>query len=186
MGLWDTFGTPLRLATLAALLTLVAIAVAASRGRRPMIAAGRAGLAGSILVVVLATALPRERPFVGPGERVLALGEGSLDGWRVILDAPGSLAAVVLIASVLLYIPVGFFGGLVHPDHPGWVMTGALALSVLVEAWQLWVIGGLASTDDVLLNLVGAAIGFGLALLLHRRLDDDRAHRPATPAGDLR
>lgn len=173
MGVWETFGTPLRLATFAALLTLVAVAVAAVRGRRPRVSAGRAGLAGTILVVVLATALPREQPWVGPGERVLALGEGGLDGWRVVLDAPGSLAAIVLIASVLLYIPFGFFGSLAHPDHPGWVISGAALLSILVEAWQLYVIGGLASTDDVLLNLVGTGIGWGLARLFLRGLDGE-------------
>jgi hypothetical protein len=191
MGLWETFGTPLRLATFAGLVTLVAVAVAAVRGRRPRVSAGRAGLAGSILVVVLATALPRERPWVGPGERVLALGEGGLDGWRVILDAPGSLAAIVLIASVLLYIPFGFFGSLAHPEHPAWVISGAALLSILVEAWQLYVIGGLASTDDVLLNLVGTAIGWGLARLLLRGLDGDgtaipgRRDRPASYAAPV-
>jgi hypothetical protein len=172
LGLWSNFGAPLQLAFAVAAVTACAVVVLrirAWRGATPWTAIARVGLAGSVLVVLLATALPRAWPPEGRGDLVLAPGRGGLADWRVVLEAPGSLAAVLLVLNVVLYLPVGLFGGLLVPDRPGRAVAGAVGLSILVETWQLAVIGRVASTDDVLLNVVGAVVGLGLArTLVHR------------------
>jgi hypothetical protein len=176
LGLWSNFEAPLQLASTVAFVTVATIAFVALRRRRIGVSweeVARIGLVGSVLVVLLATALPRAWPPGGAGDLVLLPGRGGLADWRVLLEAPSSLAAVLLALNVVLYLPVGLFAGILRPDRPGRVLGGAIGLSVLVEAWQLGVIGRVASTDDVLLNASGAAIGLGLARWMTSRRSDD-------------
>lgn len=115
---------------------------------------------GSAIVVVIATALPRHwPPRFAPGDLELELGRGGLAAWRVLYENPNSLSAVLLLANVLLYIPLGVFAVVGWPRHGFVVWMGCVALSLGVELAQLVLLDGVASTDDVILNVGGATLG---------------------------
>lgn len=115
---------------------------------------------GSAIVVVIATALPRDwPPRFAPGDLALELGRGGLSDWRVLYEHPDSLSAVLLLANVLLYIPLAIFGVVGWPRHGFLVWAGCVALSLGVESAQLLFLDGVASTDDVILNVGGATVG---------------------------
>lgn len=122
---------------------------------------------GAAAVVVLATATPDAwPPLVRPdGDLVLQPGRGGLSEWRVLLQQPDSLAAVLLVANIALYVPLGFAARL------GWqrtrpVLAAILTLSISVEVLQWRVLGRVGSTDDVLLNVAGGALGVLLACVV--------------------
>jgi hypothetical protein len=125
---------------------------------------------GSLVVVVIATALPRHwPPHLGRGDLVLELGRGGLSDWRVLYEDPNSLSAVLLLANVLLYIPLGFFGVVGWPRWTPAIWLGCLAVSLLVELAQRVFLDGVASLDDVLLNIGGATIGVVLGAVFVAR-----------------
>lgn len=181
LGLRSQFMTGLLVLSGLVLLSLVLGVVTARRARRsgapalPRVARTLAGPA--VLAVLVATALPRDwpPPFSG-GDLVLRLGDGGLNGIAQLWSAPTDLAAVLLWANVALYVPVG------AAIAVGWgsrrlALTCAGALSLLVESVQYLALERVASLDDLLLNLTGAAVGVLVAtLLVHRR---DTATSPA-------
>lgn len=79
-----------------------------------------------------------------------------------------------LVGNLLLLLPVGLVGPIVLPWMGRWVrvLAVALALSVAIELAQLWVPDRSADVDDLLLNVVGALLGY--ALLSALRLGSGR------------
>jgi glycopeptide antibiotics resistance protein len=67
-----------------------------------------------------------------------------------------------LLGNVALLLPVGLVGPLVFPflDRWWWVGLLALAASVLIEAAQLGIADRSADVDDVLVNVLGALLGY--------------------------
>lgn len=170
-GFRSQFQGPLLAAAAVALVAVMAaVSVAVRRrpeGRRSLGAACRVLAVGAGAVVVLATAAPDTWPpmLASDGDLVIEPGEGGLGEWQVLLEQPNSLAAVLLVANVLLYLPLGFFARLGwHRSLP--VLAGAAALSAAVETLQWQALGRVASTDDFLLNVGGAAVGLLLALVV--------------------
>lgn len=76
-----------------------------------------------------------------------------------VVQAFGSLALVLLVLNVVIFVPAGFFGGLANLE---WRRTVALvfATSIGIELLQLSLLAGVASLDDVLLNALGGGLGF--------------------------
>ncbi|MBY5161275.1 VanZ family protein [Nitriliruptoria bacterium AS10] len=125
-------------------------------------------LLGSVAVVLAATALPHGWPpaLASDGDLVLRPGGGGLQDLPVLWDDPRSLAALLLVLNVVLYVPVGAFARLALPDHGARALLIPLVLSVAVEAWQFVGLGRVGSLDDVLLNLAGATVGWFAARLV--------------------
>lgn len=76
-------------------------------------------------------------------------------------------AAAINILNVVMFVPVGFLLGCGFPGMT-WrrVLCVAVVLSVGIEVLQLLLRRGLCETDDVLHNVVGALMGYGIARLL--------------------
>ena len=160
----SNYGLSLKIALYVAVVFLAAAGVVALRchraGRPATKPVARVLAVGSMIVVVIATALPRDwPPRFARGDLVLELGRGGLADWRVLYENPNSLAAVLLLANVLLYIPLALFGVVGWPRHGFLVWTGCVALSLGVELSQRAFLDGVASTDDVILNVSGATVG---------------------------
>jgi hypothetical protein len=153
---------------LAILAALVLLARERSHGRPGHRPAARALAAGAAGVVLVATAAPHSWPpqLHPDGDLVLQLGGGGL----AVLAEPGSLAAVLLVANVLLYVPLGFTARLAWPRTLP-VLAGIVGLSVLIEVVQWQWLGRVACTDDVVLNAAGGVMGIMLAasVLARRR-----------------
>lgn len=172
LGLQSNFGPSLVLSLVAfSLASVGAVLVGRNRMResRPWLApVARILTAGAIAVVVLSTALPDRFELSRDGDLVLQLGRAGLGDWRRALGDPSSLPSIQLFANVLLYVPVGFgmVFGWYHRRHL--VLAACLALSVAIETVQLLALGRVAALDDVILNLAGAAAGYGAATMLLR------------------
>lgn len=125
---------------------------------------------GSVLVIFVATGLPRDWPLKwGAGELRLALGQGGLQDWRDVIREPNTLDSLLIVLNVALYVPLAFFATLGWRRHPWRVLAFCLLVSLGVEAAQLLVLDGFAATDDVLLNFAGAIAGTVLGVIAARR-----------------
>ncbi len=76
-------------------------------------------------------------------------------------------AVLNLAGNLFLYLPVGLFLPLAWERFrkPGATLALAALLSAIIEILQL-AIGRIADIDDVLLHLLGAAVGYGVWLTL--------------------
>lgn len=167
-GLFSNYAFSLKLASYVAIASLVGASLASLRarwaGRRATKPAAQVLAIGSGVVIAIATALPQDwPPLWGRGDLALDIGSGGLSDWRVLVEDPNSLAAVLLVANVLLYVPLAFFWITGWSGRTALVLLGCLLLSVSVELAQLAVLEGVASIDDVLLNAAGAIAGAILA-----------------------
>jgi len=72
------------------------------------------------------------------------------------------------IGNLLLLLPVGLFGPIALPWLNRWwrVVLAALVISVCIETAQLWIPERSADVDDVLVNVVGALLGYWILLLI--------------------
>lgn len=72
------------------------------------------------------------------------------------------------VGNVLLLLPLGLLGPIAIPAMSGWlrVLVVALAVSLAIEAAQLWIPNRSADVDDVLLNVIGALIGYATFTVL--------------------
>jgi glycopeptide antibiotics resistance protein len=72
------------------------------------------------------------------------------------------------IGNLLLLLPVGLFGPIALPWLNRWwrVLLAALVISVCIETAQLWIPERSADVDDVLVNVVGALLGYWILLLI--------------------
>lgn len=70
-------------------------------------------------------------------------------------------AVVNLLGNVVMFVPLGFLLPAVFPRVRAWhwTMLTVLALLLAVESIQLFTKTGSWDIDDILLNLLGAAIG---------------------------
>lgn len=172
MGAFSSqFGTSFLL-TLVTVLFSVVIAIglarrAASEHSRALPAAIRVLAIGAGVAIVVATALPQVWPprISGDGDLVLELGRGGLREWRAVLEAPTSWTAILLLANVAVYIPMGFLGVLGWPNHKVRFLAAGLAISLLVEISHFTISERVASLDDFLLNATGILLGAALGVL---------------------
>lgn len=83
------------------------------------------------------------------------------------------------LGNILLFIPIG----LLFPMVTGktrwyWTIGAGLSFSLLIETIQLITSLGYFDPDDIMLNTLGMAIGFGLWKFVHRKrietADNDR------------
>lgn len=93
--------------------------------------------------------------------RTLRLFAGLLDSVR-----PEYVRAAVvnLFGNVIMFIPLGLLLPLAIPklkDFWQVLLTATIAI-ILVELVQLFTLVGSCDIDDLILNLIGAAMGFGL------------------------
>ncbi len=130
--------------------------------------AATALLVGSVLVGVLAVTV---EPLMA-GEAATGV---NLVPFRTIVQlAPTSLARRNIAGNVVLFVPVGFaFGWAFRRRRHGFAaaLAAALGLSATIEALQ-WVlpVGRVVDVDDVILNVVGAAVGATVAAVVVRGL----------------
>jgi len=89
------------------------------------------------------------------------------------------------VGNLLLLLLVGVLGPVVFPWLDRWlrVLVAALVLSAGIELAQLWVPDRSADVDDVLLNVVGALIGYAILRIV--RLGSGRV-TPSSNATDPR
>jgi glycopeptide antibiotics resistance protein len=75
------------------------------------------------------------------------------------------------IGNLLLLLPLGLFGPIALPWLDKWwrVLMVALVLSACIEMGQLFVPDRSADVDDVLFNVIGALLGYGLLRLIRLR-----------------
>ena len=143
-----------------------------SRGRRfDLQLLGQIGLAAYLAALIGLTFFPLPLPPYDPGSDGIDL---NLRPLRTIGPAltmgPGSDPFRLLLGNVLAFVPLGLLIPLVRPRRHSWRLVAALglALTVAIETGQLAgsiVIGAdyrSADIDDVLVNLVGALVGYGL------------------------
>ena len=104
-----------------------------------------------------------------------------LDG-QVVTDNPMPFATIRIyldnldsafwlsqaVGNLLLLMPVGLFGPIALPWLNRWwrVLVLALVLSACIETAQLWIPDRSADVDDVLINALGALLGYWLLLLI--------------------
>jgi VanZ family protein len=114
----------------------------------------------SLLAIVVATVTPREWPPQrdGWGDLVLAAGHDTLGRLDVLRTEPTSLASILIVLNVALFVPLGAFAVLGW-GRPWAVLLVALAVSVSIETIQFLALSRIASTDDVILNVGGAVVG---------------------------
>jgi len=183
IGLRSQFGTSLFLAFVIVLVSSMAAAVAARRagaaGRSGREAAARVLAAGAVLVTIVATALPRRFGIETDGDLVLQLGRGGLREWRNLFVDPLTLASIELVANILLYSAIGFTMTIAWYRKRRFVVIACVLLSVLVETAQYLVLGRVAAVDDVLLNMVGAVIGYLAAVMVFAVGDRSRRRLPS-------
>ena len=172
-GLVSNYALSLKLAFYVAVVFSVVAAIIVLRSRdarhaiRPV---SRVLAVGAVLVIFVATGLPRDWPLRwGEGDLELALGSGGLSDWRHVINEPNSLAALLIVLNVVLYIPLAFFATLGWRRNVTAVLFACLLVSLGVEVAQRFVLSGIAATDDVLLNTAGAMIGVVLAVIVARR-----------------
>jgi glycopeptide antibiotics resistance protein len=69
-----------------------------------------------------------------------------------------------MIGNLLLLLPVGLLGPIAFPAMNGWVrvLVVALVLSAAIELAQLGIPNRSADVDDMLVNVVGALIGYAI------------------------
>ena len=67
-----------------------------------------------------------------------------------------------ILANVIMFLPVGVLAGSIWRWRGLWVAAG---LSAAIEILQLVTSRGLCEFDDVIHNMIGAAIGVGIAIL---------------------
>ena len=172
-GLLSNFSLALRLAVVGATLTVgwaAVVGVRLHRAGRPFLAAvARMTAIGSAFVAVAATSVVGSRlVFERGGDLVLTPGGAGLGNLDQVLAAPTSLAAVLLVSNVLLYVPIAFTAVIGWYERRRFVLPACLALSMAVETIQYLFLGRVAALDDVLLNTAGAAVGFAGAALAVR------------------
>lgn len=88
--------------------------------------------------------------------------------------------------NVLLFMPIGFFEVLLHPDFSrkkqiGFTAATAALLSLFIEFAQLFNYR-VSDVDDIILNTIGAVLGALLCILLQKlRFDETRVGRVLLP-----
>ena len=74
-----------------------------------------------------------------------------------------------ILANVIMFLPVGVLVGWIWRWRGLWVAAG---LSAAIEILQLITARGLCEFDDVIHNMVGAAIGVGIVMIGRKLLGE--------------
>jgi hypothetical protein len=148
----------------AAVLVLRILINGSKSGPSPIRSVARV-LASSFAIIALVATSVRGRSLVfeSGGDLVLVPGGAGLGDFSQLAADPTSLAAILLAGNALLYIPVAFAAVVGWYSHRRYVLAGCLVLSLTVETFQFAALGRVAAIDDVILNMTGAAIGYGIA-----------------------
>ncbi len=123
-------------------------------------------MAGIVLGVWLAAGLLLTlEPIVPPAGLVIvpnAMPLHTIAIYFANLDSPFWIRQ--LVGNLLLLMPIGLLGPIAFPALNGWirVFAAALVFSVAIEFAQLWIPNRMADVDDVLLNVSGALLGYGI------------------------
>jgi glycopeptide antibiotics resistance protein len=82
-----------------------------------------------------------------------------------------------LAGNLVLLLPLGLVGPIVFPWLDRWlrVLLAAAAISLAIEVAQLWVPDRSADVDDLLLNVVGAMLGYAILSVLRLGASRPRA-----------
>lgn len=80
-------------------------------------------------------------------------------------------AIINLGGNVIMFIPLGFLLPKVFPrlDRLGKVLLTTAAVITIVEVVQLFTLLGSCDTDDLMLNVIGAAIGYGFHRIINKK-----------------
>jgi glycopeptide antibiotics resistance protein len=122
---------------------------------------------GAWLVATVAFTLRAANPLPG---QVVTDNPWPFTTIRIYLDNLDSAFWVSqAVGNVLLMLPIGLLGPLALPLLDRWWRVGLLAatLSSCIELAQLLVPDRSADVDDLLLNTLGALLGYALLRLLH-------------------
>ena len=79
----------------------------------------------------------------------------------------GKTESIQNINNILVFIP---FGALLPEKRWKWLLLTAVLLSAVIEAVQYALNLGWCEIDDVICNVLGAAIGFGLWKLIKGKM----------------
>ena len=113
-------------------------------------------LVGYAFLILAETVLIR-KPFVGEHIKLELLWS-----WKV-----WSVQKEQILANVIMFLPVGVLFGRIWRWRGLWVAFG---LSAAIEILQLVTSRGLCEFDDVIHNMIGAAIGVGVGMLCLKKL----------------
>jgi len=120
----------------------------------------RWGLAGYVVLIAALVLLPTS-PMQVVRLAAEALREGGAwfvrDGW------------VEFGANVAMFVPLGLLLTLSLSRRTGWGLILACIISVGIEAIQVVLPSRVTSVRDIVANVIGAVIGYGIALLFLRR-----------------
>ncbi len=77
-------------------------------------------------------------------------------------------AIINLAGNVVMFLPLGFFPPAIWKKLRAWwkMLLLSAGIIVLVELSQLFTLRGSCDTDDLILNLVGVAMGYGVFRLV--------------------
>ena len=80
------------------------------------------------------------------------------------------IAVVNLFGNILMFVPLGLLMPEAYPRTARWWKVLSITAGVIaaVEVTQMLTLLGTCDVDDLLLNLLGAAMGYGLFLILHK------------------
>ena len=73
-----------------------------------------------------------------------------------------SFAGINLIGNVIMFVPLGFFLPALHRRLRGYgrFLTSVIGIIAIIEVAQLVSLRGSLDVDDLILNIVGATIGY--------------------------
>ena len=94
--------------------------------------------------------------------------------WRLLHSESDYLvrhAFVNLVGNVVMFIPLGFFQPWLFPKLRTWYKTllSTIVWILLVEAVQYLTMLGSCDIDDLILNIFGAVIGYGIWRITRRK-----------------
>jgi glycopeptide antibiotics resistance protein len=144
------------------------------------------GVGLNLLAVAAVTLVPIDPARTGlergvqlrPGASILTVATTSVDG---------SVVVRLLVLNVLLFVPLGMMLALRTRSLRHTLAVAALTSLAIEVAQALLPLGRTSNVDDVLLNVLGAAVGAGLVALVRRlrgqaQLGPTGARSPATRA----
>lgn len=89
-------------------------------------------------------------------------------------------AIINLFGNIGMFIPLGFFLPLLWEGLRKWWRTWLATMGIMtaVEILQLFSLRGSCDVDDLILNLLGAAVGYGLFWILNAKNKIRRGGEP--------
>ena len=80
------------------------------------------------------------------------------------------IAVVNLFGNVIMFVPLGLLMPAAYPGLARWWKTllASAGAVITVELTQMLTLLGTCDIDDLILNLLGAAMGYGLFLILRK------------------